>query len=171
MRYILTGIIMFLPLFAHAQLGLGKSSGKEPIDITADQFDVYQDKGKAVFTGNVIAKQGTMTIQSNVMTAYYKTQKKAGGNTISRIEVDGNVVIVTPEETGKGNHGVYNVDTKLITLEGDVVLVKDKNVLKGSTLEYNLVTGQSSLKGGVSSTVQGAKTSGRVKAIFVPENK
>lgn len=168
-------IVMSFANVTHAQTQfMGKQDSSQPVEIVADQFELVQDQHQAIFTGHVIAKQGDMTLTSDRMVAHYRAgpETKANLNTISHIDVDGNVVIVTKEETGKGERGVYDVDNKRITLNGNVVLTKDKNVLKGDALEYNLVTGHSTLKsGGPSVSADGKTTGGRVRAVFVPEGK
>ena len=155
------------------------NTGK-PISIEANSLEVLQNEKKAIFTGSVVATQGDIHLKSNKMTVFYKGGGLPGGETtstatagsgISRIDVDGNVFLATPQESAKGDKGVYNVDQKTIRLVGGVVLTKGQNVLKGSALEYNLATGKSLLNGGVSGTTADGKPSGggRVKALFVPE--
>ncbi len=44
----------------------------QPIEISSDKLDVYQDQHKAIFTGNVIAVQADKTLRSVTMTVYYR---------------------------------------------------------------------------------------------------
>lgn len=152
----------------------GKQDAGLPIEINADSFDVFQQENRAVFTGHVVAVQGKMNLKSDRMTVFYRSgaQSKGGASGISRINVDGNVLLASPADTASGDKGVYNVDTKIITLDGDVVLTQGKNVLKGQALVYNLATGKSELKGGTQATAAPGDTKpvkpGRVRALFVP---
>lgn len=150
---------------------------KQPIDIAAESLEVLQEKKQAIFTGNVVAVQGNVTLKSDKMTVFYKERARKqtsapesgvpGGDAIEKIVVDGNVFLTTPEETAKGAHGVYRVTEKRIDLNDNVVLTRQKNVLKGEHLTYDLVTGQSKL---VSAPGSGGGQ-GRVRALFVPEEK
>lgn len=147
----------------------------EPIEITADSLTVKRLNEIAVFSGDVVAVQGKLNLRSEVMTVYYKSQKTKGSaeNSISKIDVEGNVFLTTPKETAQGNTGLYDVDNKRITLSGDVVVTQKENIIKGSKLIYDLVSGKSELfsdKSLGTSGVPGEK-SGRVKGIFVPEKK
>lgn len=151
----------------------------KPIQIDANSLEVLQNEKKAIFKGNVVATQGDIRLKSDRMTVHYKQggtseQKDNAASPlssgISKIEVDGNVFLATPQESAKGEKGVYQVDQKTIRLMGGVVLTRGQNVLKGSGLEYNLATGKSLLTGGVSAEDSGKPVSGgRVRALFVPD--
>lgn len=144
---------------AMAQSG-PKLDSDAPIEIASDNLEVLQDQNKAIFTGNVIAKQGTTTMKSSSMTVFYGNAGGAeGGKGISRIEASGKVVFVTPEETAQGDTAIYNVATKAIDLVGNVVLTREENILKGSALNYNMTTKRSVLSAG---------STGRVRGLFVP---
>jgi len=83
---------------------------------------------------------------------------------ITLIEVEGNVVIATPEETAQGDKGDYQVATRIIHLTGtNVTLTRGKNILRGTTLEYNMETGRSVFTNGASKS-----SDTRVRGVFVP---
>ncbi len=149
---------------AMAQSG-PKLDSEAPIEIASDNLEVLQDQNKAIFSGNVIAKQGDTTMKSATMTVFYDNtgssegEGGSSGKGISRIESSGKVVFVTPEETAQGDTAIYNVATKTIDLVGNVVLTREQNILKGSALNYNMVTKRSVLSAG---------STGRVRGLFVP---
>ena len=140
---------------------------KRPIEISADALEVLQQKNTAIFTGNVIAKQGGITMNASQMTVNYRSAGADGqmGKGIYRIAAEGKVLFTSPAETAQGDTAVYDVDNQTIQLLGNVLLNRDKNILKGTRLDYNLATGRSVLVG--SSTRPG----GRVQGLFVPENQ
>ena len=145
---------------------------KEPIEISSDSLEVMQKDRIAIFRGNVIAKQGKVTLNSNEMKVYYKE----GGNdtagasgSVSKIEVTGNVILVTAQESAEADKGVYQVDRKHVTMLGNVSLTKDKSVIKGNRLEYDLASGKSVLTS-LPMDNQGKKGN-RVRGVFVPEEK
>jgi lipopolysaccharide export system protein LptA len=167
---------LFLLAFpAHAQAPKGLD-GKKPIEINADSLEVLQEQNLAVFRGKVLAVQGETRLKSDVMTVYYK--KKEGGqapndptqSTVERIEVEGEVVLATPEETASGDRGVYDVSRKQVRLLSNVVLTRGKNVLKGDSLVYDFATGKSVLNS-PQHTPAGVGSGGRVRALFVPEKE
>jgi lipopolysaccharide export system protein LptA len=150
-------------------------NSKEPIEIEASTLEVLQNQQKAIFSGNVIATQGAVTMRSQTMTVFYKSGsgENAGGlsSGISKLEVAGNVRLNTPTESAEGNTGSYNVDAGLITLNGNVLLKRGKNVIKGDRLEYNVKSGKSQVVSNPSANVGETSSGGRVKAVFVPESK
>lgn len=171
MRHFLIILLMILPSLALAQT---KTDGKQPVEINADALEVLQQDKKAIFKGNVIARQGDITMKSATMTVFYKggmTDETTQDNGISRLLAGGGVTFVSPNETASGSQADYDVNSKVIVMTGNVVLTRDKNILKGSRLEYNINTGRSVLNGGVSGSAEngGAKSGGRVRALFVPD--
>ncbi len=165
-------IYSLLALLCAAQLHAAGINEKAPIAIDANALEVIQSKRKAIFTGEVIAKQGDMTLYSDTMTVFYNEASKGGASAmgaLSRIEVIGNVRMKTPDESATGNKGVYDAEKNKVFLFGDVVLKRGNNVLNGSQLEYNLESGTSLLTGGVKGTAK--SSGGRVRGIFVPNGE
>lgn len=161
-----------LHVFAAEDMGISRDSSK-PVEITADSLEVLQVENKAIFTGDVQAKQGDLDIRSEKMTVYYKKgdkKQKGDASKISRVEIDKNVFISTKQETAKGDKGVYDVDASVITLEGNVTLTSLKNIVKGQKLVYNIKTGQSKMISGSGKSGVGGKKE-RVRGVFVPGGK
>lgn len=153
---------------AHAQVTL---SNDKPVEISSDALDVDQENGQAIFSGNVIARQGNVNMRADRMVVHYRNSggdptAADGGKGISRIDATGNVIFSNPTDTAKGDVAVYDVDAQTLDLTGDVLLTRDKNILKGTRMNYNLSTGRSVLTAG-GSTVAG-HGNGRVHGLFVP---
>jgi lipopolysaccharide export system protein LptA len=165
---LLTSLMLALaPVGALAQSGI---DGDQPIEISADQLEVQQEQQLAIFSGNVVAVQGGITMKSARMIVHYSNagnqQSSAAAKGISRIEADGGVFFTSATETARGSKAVYDVNAEQITMTGDVVLTREQNVLKGQQLVYNLKTGRSVL--GAGSAGSGSSGGGRVKGLFVP---
>ncbi len=173
MRFILVLILSAIPFTSFAELDIGKNfsgNSNQPINISADNLEVLQKDSIATFSGNVEAVQGTLNLKSDKMTVYYSKKNKsknANGNAISKIDVDGNVLLYSPTETAKSEKGVYDVENNLVKLTGSVILTRGKNVLKGNSLVYNIVTGKSQLMSDRES--KDGKSKGRVQGLFVPD--
>jgi lipopolysaccharide export system protein LptA len=160
-------IALLFAMQANAQELPPKADSDKPIEIQADSLEVLQKDKVALFQGKVEAKQGNVSLKADSMRVYYKEKKAGEQNSVSKIDVIGNVFLATPKETIQGAKGIYDVENALITLTDNVIITRDKNVLKGSDLTYNLKTGRSEMKG---SAAVGDKTgSGRVRGVFVPE--
>lgn len=171
-----------------------------PVEITSDSLEVLQHENKAIFRGNVIAVQGQVRLKSDVMVVHYKQQggdkqnassasspaavptptpapKETDNKTpgemgaVTLIEVEGNVLVATPQESAKGEKGDYTAATRLLHLYGpNVVLTRDKNIMRGTALVYNMETGRSILTNGPD-IVTGKSNGDRVRSVFVPEKE
>ncbi|MDF1722340.1 MAG: lipopolysaccharide transport periplasmic protein LptA [Minwuia sp.] len=139
-----------------------------PIEIQADNLEVFRDQQVAVFIGNVDAQQGRMNLRTDQLRVTYregddgKGEGAAVGGRISKLEAVGNVQVSTEKERATGERGVYDIDSATIVLEGGVRLFQDRNVLTGQRLVMNLETGITRLDGA-------AGAGGRVKGIFQPQ--
>lgn len=154
---------------SRAQIG----GGSVPIEITADTLVVEQKRKRATFSGTVDAVQGDLVLSADKLRVHYRGNAEvgqAGGSptSIQLIEAFGNVLLSSPEETAQGDEGVYDVDTRTVTLEGRVVLTKDDNVIEGDRLEYDLNTGRSQVFS-AAGVAEAPEPTGRVRAVFVPE--
>ena len=71
-----------------------QATDEAPIAIDADSLEVIQSENKAIFKGNVVAKQADMTLRARQMVVFYGQREQAKDSamgSLSRIEVDGNV--------------------------------------------------------------------------------
>lgn len=174
---------------AHAQTEPASLNSKLPIEISSDSLEVLQRENKAIFSGNVIAVQGTVRLKSDKMIVHYKQKSQqsqqpkpapaakpsatpsADMGAITQIEVEGHVLVATPQESAQGDKGDYEVATRTIHLFGNnVVLTRDKNIMRGTALEYNMETGRSILTNGTD-LVSGKSTGTRVRGVFVPNQE
>ena len=155
--------------------GFGKDSD-QPIEISSDSLEVSQQEKVAVFSGKVVAVQGSTTLKSDKMKVFYSGGGKdapsqqamaavTGTQKISRIIAEGSVRIISEDQTASGTKGIYDVEKSLVVLTGGVTLAKGKNVLKGEKFEYDMATGKSRLISGDGGESGGQ---GRVKGLFVP---
>jgi lipopolysaccharide export system protein LptA len=183
MQYFLPPLLaLFLAMAAIAFAAEPPLGGKEPVDITADSLEVLQKEQIAIFSGHVEAVQGTVTLRADTMRVHYRgegggatapdTATPGGMGRMSKIEVIGNVLMRTPEETVKGDRGLYDVPRQLVTVEGSVLLTRGKNVIGGSRLDYDMSSGKSRMQGSQAVIApDGTQTGGRVRGVFVPEDK
>lgn len=137
-------------------LGLAsfKADPNAPINIEANRLDVNDVAKTAVFSGDVRAEQGEITIQAAQLTAYYSgdagAAKLGAGDAkspaaqLSRIEARTKVVITsTKGQKATGDWANFDPKKNVATVGGDVVLTEGKNVVRGSRLDIDTVTGQS----------------------------
>jgi len=60
----------------------------------------------------------------------------SGNSKISRIDAQGHVVVVTTNDVGRGDYGVYNAETGIVTLLGNVSITRGQDIVRG---EYAVV--------------------------------
>src|SRR3712207_857640 len=123
-----------LPAAAAAFLLLGApASGQEatsalrghntgaPVDVAADRIEVQDRADRAIFSGNVVARQANLTMNAARVTVAYSN---AGGIEIERIDASGGVTVRSPSETARGQFAIYDLRNRLITLLGNVTLTR-----------------------------------------------
>jgi lipopolysaccharide export system protein LptA len=132
----------------------GGFNSNAPVDIDADRIEVQDRADRAIFSGNVIARQGNMTMNAaRVNVAYTNTS----GVQVERIEASGGVTLRTPTETARGNFAIYDVDRKIVTMIGGVHLTQGSNRVQGGRLVLDLNSHRAVMDGGGT----GGRVSGR----------
>ncbi len=91
----------------------------------------------------------------------------AGGSRISRVDAQGNVVVSTATDIGRGDYGVYNADTGIVTLLGNVTITRGQNLIRG---QYAVVDLKSNVSRMMTVAAKPGGASPRVEAIFVRQN-
>ena len=93
------------------------------------------------------------------MIAYFKKDSSSKENlTLDKVDIFGNIKIITKDATVTAQKGTYLPQKGLIKLFNDVIINQDGNLLKGDKAETNLHTG-------ISKLISSSKT-GRVKGVF-----
>ena len=116
----------------------GLQGGNEPLEIKADDgIEWRRDEQLYIARGNALAVRGDLSVYADEMTAHYS--KSASQQTdIDRIDVIGNVRIVSPSETVYGDRGAYDVVNGILVLVGeDLRLVGELDTITArDSLEY-----------------------------------
>ena len=137
-------------------------NAKAPVSIDATKLEYFDKEQKLVYSGNVIAKQGDSSLRAAALVIFLNgapgqaSAPAAGGNNnqIKRMEAAGPVTIVSKDQVGTGDRGIYDRIENKVYLIGNVTLSQGGNVMKGlkdSQLIYDLNTNHAEIAGGVSS--------------------
>lgn len=141
-----------------------------PVDVAADRIEVQDRADRAIFAGNVVARQAELTLNAARVTVAYSDQ---GGIEIQRIDASGGVTVRSPSETARGQFAIYDLRNRLITLIGDVSLVRGDSRVEGGRLVLDLSSGRAVMDGGAARTSAAGTASrpgGRVTGTFtVPQ--
>ncbi|SMF66390.1 LptA/OstA family protein [Allosphingosinicella indica] len=153
---------------ALAQSGTSALKGHNsnaPVDVAADRIEVQDRADRAIFSGNVVAKQAGLTLNASRVTVAYSS---GGGIEIDRLDASGGVTVTSPSETAKGNSAIYDLNRRLITMIGGVTLTQGRNVVRGGRLTIDLDSGRAVVDGGAPAGVNSG--GGRVTGTFtVPQ--
>jgi lipopolysaccharide export system protein LptA len=165
---------------AHAQM----AAGKGPIDVTADNLEMVDSQHLAIWKGNVEAVQNGNRLVSDILNVYFtghpapgapaKAAPAPGGaqalgsdwGAVQRLVADGHVFYVSPDQTARGDHAVYEMTPDTITMTGNVVVVQGQNVIKGDKLIIDVKTNHANIV----SNVQGRNRPERVRGVFYNDN-
>lgn len=147
MKLILSLLCFFnlLILDAHTQSmaqNLGNSDA--PVEISADgTLEWLQNKNQYVANGNVIAKQGDVTIYADQLIADYKDNETTGNVEITQITALGNVRIENTDSKAQGDKAVYDVNTTQATLTGEnlKLTTPDQVITSTKSMTYNSTKG------------------------------
>lgn len=132
-----------------------------PIEITANALEVRQAQSLAIFSGEVVAGQGTLRLTADTVEVSYDEQDSGNSETgaIRNLQAKGNVFLSNGAETAQGAWAEYDVESGMVRMGGAVVLTQGENVISGESLVINLNEGQGRIEG---------SGTGRVKSIFTP---
>ncbi|MEP2782519.1 MAG: lipopolysaccharide transport periplasmic protein LptA [Pseudoruegeria sp.] len=141
-----------------AQVGFGGFTGdaSQPVEVAADQLEVDQTDGSALFSGNVIVIQGEMKLSANTMRVEYANSADNAANGISKLFASGNVILVNGLEAAEADNAVYTIASGEIEMTGNVLLTQGQNVMSAEKLVADITNGTARLEGRVKTTLGGA---------------
>jgi lipopolysaccharide export system protein LptA len=163
----------------------------QPVQIEAATLEVRDKNKTATFSGNVQVVQGDTTMKCQSLVVFYGQEIGIAGNgkpaatpvtttkstpgmpqgaqNIRRIEARGGVTVLTKDQNVKGDTGIYDLETKTITLSGNVVVSQGQNVIHGEKVVVDTVTGSAKVESGSSNGGAGAPgQTPRVRALIQP---
>lgn len=143
-------------------MGSFNTDPNAPVDITAAQLEVFEQKHLAVFRGDVDATQGAFNFRTTELNALYSGSAGighvAGANRdaaaaeraaqpparLTRLQARGKVIVTSRNgQKATGDWADFDVAANTVTLGGAVVLTQGRNVVKGTRLVIDMTTGES----------------------------
>ena len=164
-RRILLGVAIAAMLWAQASAQIGRNGG--PVDIKADETIYLTEERMVRWIGKVDARQGDERLLAEQMDIYFAEGSDGEGpGDIIRIVAVGDVAYITPNETARGNRGIYDFEKDEIEITGNVVLVRGRNTSTGERLIVQPSLGRARLVGPAANA--GKRGDDRVRAVFFP---
>jgi lipopolysaccharide export system protein LptA len=168
-------------LGADAQGIAPQASG--PMDISADSSTFVNEACESTWNGAAEVLQGTTRLRANVIRAFFKKKPPGPGGAAAaqgggvggipggpqsncggtdRIEAEGDVFYVTPDQNARGDRAIYTADNDQIVMTGNVIVVQGKNVIHGDRLTIHVATREAQIE----SNATGRGTPNRVRGVF-----
>ena len=149
---ILLGLLtLALPAAAQTNIDLGgiNADPNAPVEVTADNLNVDQDTGTAVFSGNVVIGQGELRLSAPEVRVTYAAET----GDITRLQATGGATFATATEAAEAQTADYDLASGLLTLDGEVLLTQGQSALSADSMVLDLNAGT-------------ARMSGRVRTVF-----
>ncbi|ETW12409.1 hypothetical protein ATO8_12691 [Roseivivax marinus] len=127
-----------------------------PVEISADQLEVSQSDGTALYTGNVVIGQGEMRLAAPRVLVVYGEQ----AGRIDRLEASGGVTLVSGEEAAEADQADYDIDAGTVEMTGNVLLTQGQNALTSERMVVDLDTGTAQMAGRVRTVLQPGEGNG-----------
>lgn len=138
---------------ANVAFGAFKHDSSLPVEIAADNLEINQETGKAVFKGNVEVGQGEMRLAAAQVEVEYEGGNGSTGK-VQRLYATGGVTLVSGAEAAESREAVYTIGSSQIVMTGDVLLTQGQNALSGQKLTVNLDGGTGLMEGRVRTVFQ-----------------
>ena len=107
-----------------------------PVDVEADRIEVQDRADRAIFSGNVVARQGNMTMSAARLTVAYTDtsgdRRRSGSRRAAASPC------ARPSETARGQFAIYDVNRRIVTMIGGVHLTQGQNRVQGGRLVLDL---------------------------------
>jgi lipopolysaccharide export system protein LptA len=126
----------------------------QPVEITADELQLDQAAGTAVFTGGVRVGQGALRMAADRIEVFYVEGANGGSGQVDRMQASGNVTLSNGTEAAESERATYEVASGVIEMEGDVLLTQGGNALSSQSMRINLTDGTGTLQGRVQTIIQ-----------------
>ncbi len=165
MRHLFSLILLTLPLYSVAL----EEDRSQPIEVSANQATLDDKQSLAIYEGNVVLTQGSLTIKADKLTI-----KAAKNGQVDEVIAIGKLAefTQTPEPNkdpiiAKAEHITYSVALEKIVLSRSASVVQNKNLFQGDVITYDIKQQKLSASAPSETQIEGQPT-GRVKMILPP---
>jgi lipopolysaccharide export system protein LptA len=134
---------------------LSFGSSREPISVTAESLDFDYRSRVITYRGKVVATQGDMELQSQLLTVALDDGR---GDRLKTVVAEGGVRLSKGSRWATGGRAVFDQTKRTVVLSEDAVLHDGPNQVSGERVVVYLDEQRSVVEGG----------EGRVKAVLYP---
>ena len=130
----------------------------QPIEITAQHLEVLEQQRRSIFTGDVVAIQGDMTLSADQLIISLQESQ----DQIDRLEAIGSVRVVQLDRVATADKAVFKQAEEVLILTGHAMVSQGGNTVSGDEITLFMQENRTEIKG---------SEKNRVKAVIVPEKK
>lgn len=167
-------VVMAAAGLAGPSLAQIATHSKAPVDVVADSVETSNSGCTATYSGSAEALQDNARLRADVLRLFAKPGggkpskpgATGGCGALERMEAEGSVFYVTPDQKVRANKAVYEAGSTTIVMTGDVVAVRGQNVMRGDRMVFNTDTGA----GQVTGTSKGRGAKDRPRGVFYPSD-
>lgn len=162
-------VLAFAAFAGPAQAQLSEDGG--PVSYSADNLEYFDAERRLVLTGDVDVVQGEARLRSDKLTLFFRSAPAGaaeatppagmGSGDIERMIAEGEVYYVTPQQSARGDHAVYDTASDQVTFTGNVVIASPDNIIRGNTLQMEIGSRRTTVRPGAGQ---------RVRGVFTPQN-
>lgn len=133
------------------------SSDGGPIYINSERTESLERERKVLLVGNVDIQQGDARLRADTVTMIFAERPAGSADTtgvgsgfgqIQTMVAEGNVFYITADMKAKGDRGVYDAASDVITMTGNVALMRERDVAEGAVLRVEISNRRTTLDGG-----------------------
>lgn len=121
----ITLLLLLLCLLFPASVLALQSDVDQPITVEADSMDVDDATGTSVYRGNVVLRQGTITLKSSKLTVI-----QGKGSKSDRVIATGNPAVLRQLPDGKKEYVEGRAQRMEYTVDGEILYLIDKASIK-----------------------------------------
>jgi lipopolysaccharide export system protein LptA len=129
-----------------------------PVEVTARNLEALKLQRQVIFTGEVVAQQGDITLYCDKLTVFSLPEE----DQVDRMEAFGNVRVVQLDRIATADQAIYRQQVGTLVLIGDATVHQGQNQVTGDEITVYLQEDRSVVK---------SKDTGRVRAVLFPEKK
>jgi len=149
-------------LCAFATIGVAATEPEfdqnQPIEIVSEHLEISEQQRQSVFTGDVVATQGEMTLNTDKLTVVFQQDQDAVDHLIAL----GHVVFVYLDRRATAEKAVFYQQDEKLVLTGNAVITQGENTISGDEIVLFLRENRSLVK---------SAENRRVRAVITPEKK
>lgn len=152
---VLVSLAALVALAAPAVAQISSDGG--PIYINSERTESLERERKVLLVGNVDIQQGDARLRADTVTMIFAERPAGSADTtgvgsgfgqIQTMVAEGNVFYITADMKAKGDRGVYDAASDVITMTGNVALMRERDVAEGAVLRVEIGNRRTTLDGG-----------------------